>query len=188
LRKADHRLTVAEYLELERTTTVRHEYVGGYVYAMAGASDRHNLIAGTLYASLLPIAGRRGCQAFISDVKLMVDSGLFYYPDVMVCCDAADNDPYIRRKPVLVIEVTSPGTERIDRHEKLLAYKSINSLIEYVLVAQDEFKVEVHRRTVDGWEYQCLMDSVDELKLESVGLGVTVREIYINVGTAPRAE
>jgi Uma2 family endonuclease len=182
LRKSDQRLTVAEYLEMERSAVVRHEYVGGSVYAMARASDRHNLIAGTLYARLLPTASALGCQAFISDVKLMVDSGVFYYPDVMVCCESTNNDPYIRRKPVLIIEVTSPGTERIDHNEKLLAYEAIETLIEYVLVAQDQSQVEVYRRKDGQWRQpEFLGDRREVLRLESVRLEVTLAEIYSNV-------
>jgi Uma2 family endonuclease len=81
LRKSDQRISVTDYLESEKTAAVRHEYVAGYVYAMAAASDRHNLIAGTLYSRLLAVATGRGCQAFISDMKLMCDASVFYYPD-----------------------------------------------------------------------------------------------------------
>jgi Uma2 family endonuclease len=185
LRKSDQRISVTEYLELERTAPVRHEYVGGYVYAMAGASDRHNLIAGTLYSKLLPIASGRGCQAFISDMKLMCNATVFYYPDVMICCEATDNDPYTRKKPVLIIEVTSPGTERIDHHEKLVAYKSIDTLLEYVLVAQDRFQIEVHRRRDGRWQQpEFLSEAGEVLKLESVRLDLTIGEIYSNVKLA----
>jgi Uma2 family endonuclease len=100
----------------------------------------------------------------------------------MVCGDTADNDPYIRRKPVLIIEVTSPGTERIDHHEKLIAYKGIDTLVEYVLVAQDRLQIEVHRRKEDRWQQpEFLSEAGEVLRLESVGLDLTLGEVYSNV-------
>ena len=105
------RLTEEEYLENERIGEVRHEYLGGLVYAMAGASATHNLIALTLATRLRAHLRGKGCQVFISDMKVKIAAiDIFYYPDVMVTCDPADNADYFRTSPVLIIEVASPTT------------------------------------------------------------------------------
>src|SRR5438093_771069 len=153
LPKKNLRLSVEEYLEGEKDSPVRHEYVDGQVYAMAGASDRHNLIAGTLYSRLLDHLGGGLCQPFISDMKVLVDPVVYYYPDVVVACDPPGGDRYTRKQPRLIIEVTSRSTARTDRSEKLFAYQQVESLLEYVIVAQDRIEVDVYRRQSDGgWQ------------------------------------
>lgn len=181
LRKPEIRISAEEYLESERDQSVRHEYLDGIVYAMAGASDRHNLISGALYSKLLIHAGEGPCQVFISDMKVKVDESLYYYPDVMVSCDPSGGDPYFRTQPVLLVEVASPATERIDRHEKLVAYKRIASLQEYVLIAQDRMFVELHRRTGDQWNVFAFTQPDDIISIDAVGLTLSLQDIYRNV-------
>jgi Uma2 family endonuclease len=176
------RLSVAEYLEAEKDSPVRHEYVDGQIFAMAGASDRHNRIAGNFYNRLDDHLGDGPCEPFISDMKVWVSETVYYYPDVVVACDGPGADEYYRKQPRLIIEVSSPGTERIDRSEKLLAYKQVKSLKEYVIVSQVRVQVEVFRRgRGDRWSPQVLTDLNDELRLESVGLTLTVAEVYRRV-------
>ena len=174
-------LPVDDYLEGEKESPIRHEYVDGHVFAMAGASDRHNLIAGTVYARLLDLLSSGPCRAFISDMKVMVQPSVYYYPDVVVACDPPGGDPYTRTQPILVIEVTSPSTQRADRFEKLPAYKRIASLVECVLISQVQMFVEVHRRAGGEWETELLTRPEDQLRLESVGLRMTLSEIYRTV-------
>ena len=174
-------ISVAEYLEGEREAEVRHEYVAGKVYAMACASDRHNRIALNVAAALNSQLGAGPCETFISDMKLYVAPDVFYYPDVMVACDDPIADSYFRRHPVLLVEVISPSTERNDRNEKLLAYKSIPSLQEYVIVYQDETHVDVHRRTAEGWTAEEFSHLEDEVILNSISLTLTIADIYRNV-------
>lgn len=181
LRKPHLRIRVAEYLEGEKDSQIRHEYVDGHVYAMAGASDRHNRIALNIASRLNDHLGSGPCETFISDMKVKVDEVTYYYPDVMVSCDPAGSDAYSRFQPVLIVEVTSPTTERIDHHEKLLAYRKIESLNEYVLVAQDQMRVEVHRRCNNDWQIESLTRPDDLLKLESAGISMTLEDIYRNV-------
>src|SRR5437660_9009490 len=138
-------LSVAEYLAGERDSDVRHEYVDGQVYAMAGASDRHNRIALNIASRLNEHLVNDECEAFVSDMKIKVEEALYYYPDVVVTCDPPGGDAYFRTQPRLIVEVTSPSTERVDRYEKLHAYRRIESLQEYVLVSQDAPLIEVHR-------------------------------------------
>ena len=121
------RLSVADYLEAEKDSPVRHEYVDGQIFAMAGASDRHNRIAGSFYNRLDDHLGDGPCEPFISDMKVWVSESVYYYPDVVVACDGPGADEYYRKQPRLIIEVSSPGTERINRSEKL-AYKQVKSL------------------------------------------------------------
>ena len=146
-------LTVDEYLAGELLGNDRHEYLSGVVYAMAGASSDHNTIAGNLFASLRAALRGRPCRAFISDVKLRLaisEEDVLYYPDVMVACDPRDTDPYFKRFPKVLIEVLSPQTEQTDRREKFLSYIQIETLEEYVLVAQDKLEVTVFRAPTNG--------------------------------------
>jgi Uma2 family endonuclease len=176
------RLSVAEYLEAEKDSPVRHEYIDGEIFAMAGASDRHNRIAGSFYNRLDNHLGDGPCEPFISDMKVWVSESVYYYPDVVVACDGPGADAYYRKQPRLIIEVSSPSTERIDRSEKLLAYKQVKSLKEYVIVSQDRVQVEIFRRgRGDRWSSQVLTDLSDELRLESVGLTLTLAEVYRRV-------
>jgi Uma2 family endonuclease len=186
--KANRPGTVDDYLEGEKESPIRHEYVDGHVFGMAGASDRHNLIAGTVYARLLNLLGAGPCRAFISDMKVMVEPSIYYYPDVVVACDPPGGDPYIRRQQVLIIEVTSPSTQRVDRFEKLPAYKRIVGLLECVLISQVQMFVEVHRRVGGEWQTECLTKPEDQLRLESAGLSMTISEIYRNVEFDEEAE
>lgn len=180
--KKVQQLSVAEYLEAEKDSPVRHEYIDGQIFAMAGASDRHNRIAGTFYNRLDDHLGDGPCEPFISDMKVWVSESVFYYPDVVVACDGAGADEYYRKQPRLIIEVSSPSTERIDRSEKLLAYKQIKSLKEYVIVSQDRVRIEVFRRGRGGrWSWEVLTELSDELHLESVGLKLTLAEVYRRV-------
>ncbi len=180
-RKPKTHIGVAEYLAGERESPVRHEYVEGEVYAMAGASDRHNRIALNIASRLNNHMGDSPCEVFISDMKIKVAPEVFYYPDVVVTCDPAGGDAYFRAEPRLIVEVISPSTERIDRHEKMMAYKSVQSLQEYVLVSQDEMRVEVYRRKDTGWETIALTGAEEQLQLASVELQMSPGEIYRNV-------
>lgn len=182
------RLTVAEYLEAEKDSPVRHEYIDGQIYVMAGASDRHNRISINLTAPLDNHLGEGPCEVFVADMKVSVSEFVFYYPDVVVACDGPNADPYYRKQPRLIIEVSSPGTERIDRSEKLLAYKQVKSLKEYVIIAQHRVHVEVfRRRRGDRWSWELLSDLNDELRLESVGLTLALSQVYRRVNLPHKA-
>src|SRR5438045_4774485 len=104
-------LTIAEYETLEAATGIKHEYVLGQVYALAGASEVHNRIALNIAAALLPAARTVGCRVVGSDQKLQPGNDLFYYPDVLVLCDTTDDDPLTKRRPCVIVEVSSERTE-----------------------------------------------------------------------------
>jgi Uma2 family endonuclease len=175
-------LTLEEYLAGEKDSPIRHEYVSGQAYAMAGASDRHNRIALNLASRLHQHLEGKPCEVFISDMKLYVRPDAVYYPDVMVACDPPGGDAYLRTQPKLITEVLSPSTERIDRHEKLTAYRGIPALQEYVLIEQDSLLMEIHRRQPDQtWAIEHYDQPDDLINFTSVGFTLRVSDIYRNV-------
>ncbi len=174
--------SVAEYLDSEKDSPVRHEYVDGQMYAMASASDRHNRIALNLASRLNDHLNSGPCEVFIAAMKVIVDPVVYYYPDVVVTCDPPSGDPYVRTQPHLIIEVVSPSTERIDRHEKAFAYRRVPSLQEYILVLQDRMQVEVYRRpSGDEWTREIFAQPEEQVHFTSVGLTLRVRDMYRNV-------
>ena len=179
-------LTVEEYLKFEQDGEIRHEYVAGQVYAMAGSSREHNLIAGNIFALLRPHLRGGSCRAFVSDMKVEIKTSsqradFFYYPDVVVTCNPQDKERYFLTSPCLVIEILSPSTQATDRREKRINYQTIESLQEYVLISQNEMKVEVYRRdNNDNWTVE-ILGKDDDLQLDSVGLTLTMADIYEDV-------
>ena len=171
-----------DYLRQEMMSPMRHEFVDGAIYAMSGASDRHGLVTLALAARLFDKVDP-GCQVFTSDMKLRISEGpamVYYYPDVLVSCAADDRDRYFREQPVLLVEVISPSTERTDRIEKLAAYKSIPSLVEYVIAEQDMPKVEVFRRR-SAWQGEIFLPDAS-FHLDSIGIDFSVEDIYRRLG------
>jgi Uma2 family endonuclease len=172
-----------DYLAREMASPTRSEFVDGSVYAMSGASDRHGLVTLALGSRLFDRVPAN-CQVFTSDMKLRIadeaTSIVYYYPDVLVSCAADDREKYYRDKPVLLIEVISPSTERIDRIEKLAAYKRIPSLVEYVIAEQDMPKVEVFRRRT-AWHGEEYLTGTT-FHLESVGMEFSIDDVYRRVG------
>lgn len=150
------RMSEQEYLERELRSDVRHEYADGWAYALAGSDARHGLIRNAIAFALTPAVRRKGCQLFTAAMKLRLETGghtAFYYPDLMVACQAQDDGSHFCRAPMLIAEVLSPGTVRVDRIEKLLAYQSLPSLQAYVLVEQERRHVELYRRAA-GWSVE----------------------------------
>ena len=180
-------IPVDDYLTGERLSEVRHEYVDGCVFAMAGASRAHNSLSLRL-ASLLDNHLRGGpCSAFVGDMKVRLrisETDIFYYPDVVVTCDTRDTDDYFLRFPKLIVEVLSHSTERLDRFEKFQAYRTIPTLEEYVLVSQRLPEVTMHRRA-NQWAPEIFRATEDDVRFESVGLTLSVAQIYENVRQFP---
>jgi Uma2 family endonuclease len=138
----DRRLSVEEYLRREERARVRHEYVAGHVYAMTGATIRHNKIVRNMVTALHAAAGGGPCQVFVNDVKVRIGDERFYYPDVVVACAPVDDDAVYVTDPCLIVEVTSPSTRATDRREKLLAYGRLPSLQAYLIVDHRRRRVE----------------------------------------------
>jgi Uma2 family endonuclease len=176
-------LTYEEYLTYEQASPTKHEFVNGEAFAMAGASEDHNLLVGGLFSRIWNHLRGKPCRVFSSDMKLTIASAdnATYYPDVMVVCDRTDSDPYVKQKPCLLIEVLSPSTALLDRREKLFNYQKLESLQEYVLVSQSEIKVALYRRDIDGgWLVQSL-GTGDNLYLQSLDFAIALSEIYEDV-------
>ncbi len=182
LPKLKTKISVEDYLEGEKNSLVKHEYVDGEVYAMAGTSDKHNLIAGDIYTALVIHLRNSPCQPFSSDIKVRATSKVYYYPDILVTCEESPESSYFRNEPILIIEVTSSSTEKIDRREKLLFYRQMPSVQEYVIVDQHKMNVEIHRRQENGsWITYYFNESDDVIELKSVELTLPIIEIYRRV-------
>lgn len=169
-----------EYVQGEEFSALKHEYLDGQVYMMAGASDKHNLICSNVNA-FLNIHLPDQCEVFVSDMKVRIQSKLetmFYYPDVMVSCAAMDRAKYYRAQPRLIVEVLSPATERQDRGEKFWQYQQIPSLQEYLLLSQDAPEATLFRRAT-GWQPEVYRDGA--IRLESVGLDAPLDALYRRV-------
>ena len=176
-----------EYLEGERSAEVRHEYVDGRVYAMAGASDDHNRIAGNIFAELRENLRGHRCEPFINDMKVKIPpafADVYYYPDVLVACDPADNARYFRERPTVIIEVLSPETERTDRREKAIAYRQIPTVEAYVLVEQERMAATILRRTEPGWQSDVLEGPGSILKLPAISVEIPLERIYERTAVA----
>lgn len=175
-------ISVDDYLAGEAVSPVKHEYVAGEVFAMAGAGEAHVTIALNL-AALLRAHVRGGpCRVYIADMKLQVERAqAFFYPDVFVTCDPADAaEPIEKRCAKAVIEVLSESTEAYDRGAKFAAYRQSPSLEEYVLIDSRTRSVEVFRRHPDGWMLQSVPTD-GRLELLSLGFGCSLDDIYEDV-------
>jgi Uma2 family endonuclease len=172
-------LSVAEYLALEARSDTRHEYVDGVIYAMVGGSVRHNLVASTVLSMLRSHLRKSPCRVYMSDMKVQADTR-FYYPDVMVSCGDLKPTATYESAPVLIVEVLSESTEAKDRLEKLVAYQSISSLTEYVLIAQDKMQVEIYLRDETNWSRR-ICSYGDTLRFESIEFECPIEQIYEDV-------
>lgn len=172
-----------EYLELEETSSIKHEYRQGQVYAMAGASNTHVVISGNVFAMLRNHLRGKGCQAYISDTKAHIETmDIYYYPDVIVSCDQRDKAfNNFLRYPCLIIEVLSPTTEAFDRGDKFADYRHLESLQEYVLVSQNKINVDVFRRNSEGQWVLYSYGKEENLHLASVDFQCSINDVYEDV-------
>ncbi|MBA2510263.1 MAG: Uma2 family endonuclease [Rubrobacteraceae bacterium] len=161
---------------MEKTATVRHEYVAGEVYAMTGASRRHNRIAGNVYRRLADAAAGGPCRVYMETVKLRKD--IFYYPEVMVACGSEPENPYYEDAPCLVVEVVSPSTESTDRREKLAAYKRVPGLKAYLILEQERMRVERHFRDEEGAWLRADLVEEGRFSVPCPEMSLALAEIY----------
>ena len=172
-----------EYLALEEIAAVKHEFLGGHVWAMAGGTPAHAAIAANVIALLSTQLRDRPCRVFTSDLRIRVQAtGLGTYPDVTVVCghletDAADPRGNTVTNPLVLVEVLSPSTEEYDRGEKLAHYQRISSLAAVVLIAHDERRLEVWHREGDHWTLDVFRTG-DRARLASLGCDLDVAEVY----------
>lgn len=184
-------LTPEQYLAMERKSEVKHEYDRGRTIAMAGASREHNLIALNVGSEIRNGLRDRPSEAYAGDMRVRVEDGRYLYPDVVVACGEprfADDESDNLLNPTLIVEVLSPTTERRDRGRKFHQYRTIESLQEYVMVAQDEVHVERYTRREGEWAFSEL-DTLDGmLRLESIGCEIPLREVYAKVTFPPEPQ
>lgn len=168
-----------EYLEGEKRSEIRHEYVGGRVFAMAGASGDHNRIAGNIFGELFIHLRGSSYEPFMNDMKLrMPASEVFYYPDVMVVCDPSDNAAFFRERPAHIFEVISPETERTDRREKMLAYRDVPGLKSYILLEQDQVQATITRSSASRWSSETIQGFEATLSLPDLNFHLPLGRIY----------
>ncbi|QEQ01239.1 Uma2 family endonuclease [Thermosynechococcus sp. CL-1] len=177
-------LSPEDYLQRETQSGVKHEYINGQIYAMAGASDAHVTLALNLATLLRPTVRQRGCRLYISDMKVRLEQrNCFYYADLFVTCDPRDRQTSLYKSfPCLVIEVLSPSTEAFDRGDKFLDYQSLETLEEYVLVNTRQQRLETFRRSTSGlWVWQGYSPPQNSVELKSIAWQGHLSDIYQDV-------
>ncbi|MEZ4670685.1 MAG: Uma2 family endonuclease [Anaerolineae bacterium] len=183
------RWTEVEYLAFERSSEERHEFIDGEVVAMSGASERHNRIVMNTSNSLYNQIGDRPCSVYATDMRVQVRVGArrqYTYPDVVVVCGAVelagDDFQDTLLNPTVIIEVLSPSTEAYDRGKKFTRYQTLESLQEYILIAQDSIQIDRYLRQPDKqWLLLSTQSGEGEIELPSIGCTVRAPEVYRNV-------
>ncbi len=176
-------ISVEDYLSGERVAQVRHEYVDGRVFAMAGASARHGLVSGNLFAALHGHLRGNPCQIFASDMKVHLKNDLserFYYPDLLVSCQQDEPDDYYRDHPQVIVEVLSDSTWRYDFNEKLPAYQEFESIKEIVFISAKSAQVYLFQREND-WRCESFALFEEILSIPSLDFEIDLHQIYEGV-------
>jgi Uma2 family endonuclease len=174
-----------EYLSGEAEGAIKHEYIDGQIHAMAGAGERHNRIAGNAFFLFRTATRKTPCGVYISDMKLrLAESNIFYYPDVMLVCAKEDDHPQYKTAPCVIVEVLSPSTVAIDRREKWLAYRHLNSLRAYLLIESEQRRVEYWLRGAEGEWQQGALEENEVLNLDCPPLSIPLAldDLYEDVG------
>ena len=179
-------ITPKEYLRLERQAEYKSEYVNGEIFAMSGASRKHNLVAGNIVAELNRQLRGKPCEVYPSDMRVKVTAtGLYTYPDVVVVCgEPKFEDEYVDTllNPTLLVEVLSQSTERYDRIAKSSYYRTLDSLAEHLLVAQDEVRLEQYVKQANGQWLLFECSSLDKVvELPSISCSLALGDVYDKV-------
>lgn len=189
-RKLQH-ISVQDYLAGELVSQVKHEYLGGVVYAMAGGRNVHNLIATNFYVAIgLRLRGRP-CRPYNSDTKICIqlpNQTRFYYPDGSVICLPNPPQDSFQERPSVVLEVLSRATRRIDEGEKKDAYTMIPTLSVYLLAEQEFAGMTVHRRTEQGFIREVYKGIDAVIPLPEIGMELPLAELYDGVEFTPEPE
>lgn len=173
--------SVEEYLAGERIAEQKHEYLAGVIYAMAGTSIDHDRIAGNILGELRNQLRGRKCEPLSSEVKVRIrtnEAEFYYYPDATVDCGSPSGSSLFAEQPVVIFEVMSPETARIDRGEKLRNYQNLPSLNVYVLVDQFQLAVTTYRRAGDTWKMEFLSKAENTLALPDVDCRLRLADVY----------
>lgn len=174
-----------DYLEGEKISPIKHEYIRGEVYGMAGTSKAHDIISLNVLTLLRNHVRGSGCRAYTGNVKIHIEQvNTFYYPDAMVSCDERDNstfEDYFIRYPRLIVEVLSPSTAAFDRGEKFADYRTLETLREYVVISQDRIRVDCFRRNSEGLWVLYPYGEGEEVRLDSVDFSCAIASLYEDV-------
>ncbi len=183
-------LTPEEYLAIERMSETKGEYFAGEVFAMVGASKRHNLISANIIGVLGNQLLDRPCNVYPSDMRVKVSAtGKYTYPDVVVACaeesfDDRENDTLLN--PVLIVEVLSESTEAYDRGKKFEQYQYIESLTEYLLITQEPYRIEQYvRQNSREWRYTEYHSADDVVRIDVIGCEMGFKDVYAKVESVP---
>ena len=179
-------LTPEEYLAIERKAEYKSEYFNGEMFAMTGASRKHNLIALNIGGELRQQLKGKPCEAYVNDMRVRIPrTRLYTYPDVVVVCGEPEfEDDFIDTllNPTLIVEVLSESTESYDRGKKSSYYRTVQSLAEYLLVSQDEYKVEQYVKQADGrWLLTDIRSPEGVVELTSIPCVLALKEVYDRV-------
>ena len=177
-------ISEADYLAGELASKVKHEYLGGIVHAMAGAGNQHNDIVVNLTSALHARLRGRPCRPCNSDSKVRVrlaSQTRYYYPDASVVCRPNPPGDSFHDEPVVIVEVLSPSTRRVDMTEKQEAYFAIPSLLVYILVEQDFASLEIHRRTPRGFVPEVFSSLESIVPLPEIGIDLRLADVYERV-------
>jgi Uma2 family endonuclease len=184
-------VSVEDYLAGELLSDVKHEYSDGYMYAMAGAKTVHNRVAGNFFGSLHRQLRGQGCEPFNSDMKVRVPfltHTRFYYPDGMVVCEPNSSESSYQDRPIIVAEVVSEATRRIDEGEKREAYLTIPTLLAYLIIETQRPRVVVHRRTDNGFVAEAYEGADAVIPLPAIEAELPLAELYERVEFSSVAE
>lgn len=174
--------TVDEFVEWERLQSARYEYFDGVIRMMVGGTNAHTVIRDNCYRALHDKLRGRPCRVLNEGPKVVVGHASLY-PDLLVTCSPIEMGDDRIREPVLLVEVLSPSTEDQARGSKWVRYQDVPSLQHYLLIAQEERRIEVYTRTDVGWHLVVVRPPKDELTLSALGMTLTLDEIYEDSGT-----
>ena len=186
-------LTEINYLKRERVSTIKHEYYAGEIFAMSGASEAHNLIASNVNAIIYAQIRGRGCRIYPSDMRIrIVKTGLYTYPDMTIVCGMPEFTDMTKRdtllNPTLIIEILSPSTERYDRGVKFQNYRTIGTLKEYILIAQNKHHIERYtRHEGNTWILTEAVGIDSTIVLESIQCTLSLADAYELVDLPPES-
>ena len=176
-------LTPEEYLTLERVAEFKSEYLDGQIYAMAGSSPEHSTITFNLSGEISPQLRGKGCRGFSNDMKVKTgEGGLYSYPDASIVCGEPvfyDDNGDVLTNPTIIFEVLSPTTEIFDRTKKFFRYQTIESFTDYILISQDEARIEHFIRQPDGgWLMYVVRGLENSLHISSIDCAISLANIY----------
>lgn len=181
---AFRKMAEADYLHFLEESEVKYEFVDGFIYAQAGASNAHNLIASNVGYLLYPAAKKQGCRLYQSDMRLRISNQVtgqlvHYFPDLMVSCEQATQNPKTLHltEPCLIVEILSRSTFREDRSSKWLNYQTLGSLQTYLMIDSLSRSAAAYQRTSKGWQYRELSQDVG-LSLECPKVNLTLADLY----------